>query len=441
MGRATLGGAGGALTAHLGAFIAGTSLTADPVLFTVAVAAGALAMIASRGGRWLQTLAGCALGAVGGALLLLAMPWPALAAALLGLSAVPVLAPRATRSTQARTAILATLFAATGLFVGHVLLGWNPLDGWLPGPFMSAAAGGAAGLFFGLASAPKHLAPARDPVERALHSALSVKDGEIQTILQRALQIYRALQAELVQREDDAMARKLIERSGEAIMRILHIADQCRRVDADLASTPQAQLDDRISELEDKIARVRDPAAQQTYHDALCSLHEQKDAIDRIGLGRERIVARLHANVAILEKLRFSLIHLRNAQAERTGGEASPIVEALDELGRELDATASAVGEVFGGHALATAPDALAMAEMAPNAALPPPKSEQRAPSPEPQAPAAQTLPVPQKARDVVVSVDDASATAKASALQNAAAPSSPQADHSAASDTSTPDL
>ncbi|MEM7677915.1 MAG: hypothetical protein AAF449_18105 [Myxococcota bacterium] len=361
--RATLGGTGGALTAHLGAVMAGTSLIEAPILFTVAVAAGALSMVAARDGRWLQALAGCGLGIVGVVLLLLAMPWPALGAALLGLSAVPVLAPRASRSTQARTAVLATIFATTGLFVGHVLLGWNPFEGWLPSPFMSAAAGGAAGLFFGLASAPKHLAPARDPVERALLTALSVKDGEIQTILQRALQIYRALQAELAARDDDPMASRLTERSGEAIMRILHIADQCRRVDADLASTPPAQLDDRIGELELKIDSVRDPAAQQTYRDALASLHEQKEAIDRIGLGRERIVARLHANVAILEKLRFSLIHLRNAQAERTGGEASPVVEALDELGRELDATASAVGEVFGGQALAALP------EIAPNSA------------------------------------------------------------------------
>lgn len=131
-------------------------------------------------------------------------------------------------------------------------------------------------------------------------------------------------------------------------MRVLRIAEQCRQVEADLAATPVDQLDNRIRDLEDRWARSRDPAAQETYRDAIASLVAQKEAIDRIGLGRERIVARLHANVAILEKLRFSLIHLRSAEVERVGGESSPVVEALDELGRELDATASAVGEVFG---------------------------------------------------------------------------------------------
>ena len=374
--RASAGGAVGALVAHLAVTLAGGTLANAPIFFSIAVATGALAWVAARGRRWLRALTGGALGAGGGALFALAMPWPAFAAALLGTSAVPVLAPKTTRRRQIATAVLASLLATAGLFVGTVLLGWNPLAGWLPAPLTSGLAGAAAGLFFGLASAPKHLAPPLDPIEKALRAGLSAKDPEIRAILERTLSIHRALTAELQHRdqvaarssagEDDATLRLLEERSGQAVMRVLDIAEQCRRVDADLATTPVAHLDERIGELQAKVSTARDPAAQQTYRDALASLQAQKDAVDRIALGRERIVARLHANVAILEKLRFSLIHLRNAQAERIGGEASPVVEALDELGRELDATASAVGEVFGGAApqlAAVNPEALPSGE------------------------------------------------------------------------------
>ena len=347
--QATAGGALGALGAHFVAAAMGASLTESPIFFTVAVATGALAMVAAQGRRWWRILTGGALGAGGGALFTLAMPWPAFAAALLGSSAVPVLAPKAHWRSKLATGVLASLTAAAGLFVGQVFLGWDPLGGWLPGPLTSGAAGAATGLFFGLAAAPRHLAPPRDPIEQALRAALAHRDGEIHAILERTLRIHQALQAELHQRDNDPSVRTLGEQSGQAVMRILEIAGQCRRVDDDLAATPIYQLDERIVELDQKVATARDPAAQQTYRDAVSSLRAQKDAVDRISLGRERIVARLHANVAILEKLRFSLIHLRNAQTERIGGEASPVVEALEELGRELDATATAVGEVFSG--------------------------------------------------------------------------------------------
>jgi hypothetical protein len=78
------------------------------------------------------------------------------------------------------------------------------------------------------------------------------------------------------------------------------------------------------------------------------SLDGQRRDFEAIHRGRERVVARLHANVAQLEKVRFSLLHLRSADAERLGGEASPLLEAIDELSKEIEETSTAVGEVFG---------------------------------------------------------------------------------------------
>ena len=345
--RAAIGGAAGGLVAFI---VAGVVGVLDPQLaFAIAVSSGALGAAAIRPRKWGRGLWGALLGGVGGALFSLALPWPAFAAALLGATAVPALAPQASARRRALTWLMASSLGGAGLFVAHVLLGWDPLGGWLPAPLTAAAAGAAGGLFLGLASAPKHLAPPRDPVEQALRAGLGTKDGEIHALLERALGIHRALRSELQRREDDdPTAGRLRERSGQAVLRILEIANQCRQVDRDLATTPVAQLQLRISELSEKEATARDPAAKTSYKDAIESLRAQIEAIDRIELGRERIVARLHANVAILEKLRLSLIHLRNAQAERIGGEASPVVEALDELGRELDATATAFGEVFG---------------------------------------------------------------------------------------------
>jgi hypothetical protein len=222
------------------------------------------------------------------------------------------------------------------------------LAGVVPGPIAAAAAGSAVGLFFGLASAPKHISRPSDPVEGKYIEALQIKDGELHEILARALSIHQSVKTDLAQKKDEKTVQKLGERVGELAMRVLSIVEQCRRIESDLSAAPAYELEERISQLKRKADAATDAAARDTYLAAVESLDGQRRAFDAINRGRERVIARLHANVALLEKVRFSLLHMRSADAERIGGEASPLADALEELSRELDVTSSAVGEVFG---------------------------------------------------------------------------------------------
>lgn len=319
----------------------------DPVFFIMA-AAGALAAVGGRGKKWLKALMGGGLGALGAGLAFAAMQWPVFAGALLGLAAAPVLAAGESNKRKGLTALLASGFAGAGLYVGKVMLGWGFLTTLVPVPLSAAIAGAAAGLFFGLSAAPKYLARPMDPVETAYLEALHTKDGELHEILSRALSIHSAVRSDLENRKSDASLGQLGTRVSELMMRILHISTQCRRIESDMAAAPAYELEERISSLKRKADAASDTAARNTYMTAIESLDGQRRALESVSRGRERVIARLHANVALLEKVRFSLLHLRSADAERFGGEITPVTNALEELGREIDATSTAIGEVYG---------------------------------------------------------------------------------------------
>ncbi len=346
--RAMAGGAGGVFIAYLLDWLLSFGLI-DSWVFPVVVAAGALAAIGARGKNALKAIIGGAFGALGGGLFALtAGQWAPFGALLLGASAAPVLGEGDSTKRKAVTALLTSAFAYGGLYVGKVLLALPILSTLVPAPLAAAVAGAAAGLFFGLGAAPKHLARPMDPVEQKYLEALNVKDGELHEILHRALTIHSAVKTDLLGRADDETVKRLGSRVAELMLRILHIAEQCRTIENDLSAAPAYELEERIAQLEKKAEGASDAHARRTYETAIASLDEQRRALQAIGRGRERVIAKLHANVALLEKVRFSLLHLRSADAERVTGDSSPVADALEELGREIDATSTAVSEVWG---------------------------------------------------------------------------------------------
>ena len=346
--RASAGAGAGALLADVLARIVDVGLWQSPLL-TVGVMAGALAAVSAGKKKWWRVLAGGALGLVGASLFTLASPWwPPFAALLMGIAAAPVLAEGQPFRRKAVTAALAGAASAAGLFVARVMLGWEVFDGVVPSLLGHAAAGATAGLFVGLSGAPKFLGRPLDPVLARYAPALAIKDGEVHGILTRAADIHRSLSSDLAARAEDPSMAKVIGRERELVLQILHIAEECRLVQRDLDATPASEIKARIADLRRRAEDAADAGARATYLDTVAALDEQLAALGRIENGRERVIARLHATVALLEKLRFSLIHLRSADAERIGGQLSPVTEALDALAEELDATSSAVGDVFG---------------------------------------------------------------------------------------------
>ncbi len=348
VGRAVAGAGIGAVLADGLAWLVGTGLWQSPLL-GAGVMGGALAAVAFTKKKWWRGLIGGGAGVAGAGLFSLAAPlWPPFAALLMGAAAAPVLAEGQSTKRKLMTAATTALASAAGLYVARVMVSWEVFEGVVPSLLGHGAAGATAGLFIGLAAAPRHLGRSPDPVEAAYTPALAIKDGEIQDILQRTIGIHRSLKTDLQSRTEANSIPTVAGREAELVLRILHIAGECRQIQNDLEATPASEIEARIGDLKTRAEGASDVAAKRTYLDTVSSLKEQLQAVVRIEGGRDRVVARLHATVALLEKLRFALIHLRSADAQRVGDELTSVTDALDALTDEIEATSSAVGEVYG---------------------------------------------------------------------------------------------
>jgi len=342
---AVAGGAGGGLMAE--AMMRTVGSVSDPLPLVLAfAAAGALGGISQQRGGWKAAFKGGVLGLFGGVVGAAAFgvsPW--VGALFLALAATPVLAKGASSKAWLATAAFATFMLIGGGYVVDVLLNAEILQAFLPGPLPGILAGATAGLFLGLGSAPRHLGPRTEPVEAAFALTLPHSGGEVRQILDRGLELYRAVITALGDAEQDELHQQI---AGQVQSLALRIADVAGRVE-----TVPDGVDDRIEALKTKLDACVDPAAKSTLGAAIESLEEQQRAIAAMHHGRERILARLEAHLVLMERVRFSLAHQRSADAERIGGAPTQLEEALEALTRELDSEAQAVGEVYGGALIA----------------------------------------------------------------------------------------
>jgi hypothetical protein len=85
------------------------------------------------------------------------------------------------------------------------------------------------------------------------------------------------------------------------------------------AATPslEEELQRRFAQLQKSAADAEDQAARSSYQRAAEALEGQLEHFRRVRRARERALARLHEDVANLERVRFSLTLLRGADAVR----------------------------------------------------------------------------------------------------------------------------
>ena len=97
--------------------------------------------------------------------------------------------------------------------------------------------------------------------------------GEVE--LARAARVHVDLEG----RADDQTVKSLGTRVSELMLRILHIAEQCRTIENDLSAAPAYELEERIGQLSKKAEGASDSAARRTYETAIASLDERGEKV------------------------------------------------------------------------------------------------------------------------------------------------------------------
>jgi len=284
----------------------------------LAAAGSALALLlaSSRGRRIAAACAGAAV-----ALAWAAAPLPgaaAVAGAMLGLLfaidrgdaaqekgiappsalAVALAAGAGAAAVGAASALLPALSAALGVAVPRLIA--------------DAASGGALGLWAALAAAPLHVRVGGDPIEARLEAIRFSLDPELRALAGRAVAARRDALRELPAGVPAELPASIDALAAAA----LELAE--RAAGLSRAASPQAEeeLQRRSAALVRSAEAAEDSAAGRSYARAAEALGAQLDHLRRVRCARERVLARLHEHVANLERTRFSLTLLQDADFE-----------------------------------------------------------------------------------------------------------------------------
>ena len=322
----------GAIRAALGA--AALAAVVPEWALLPAVAVGAAAGFASRRRPALLVLA--ALLAVAAVALLRPLsPWPLpLCGALLALGFAAARAPHSRESGAPLPAgAVAAAVALTAAMLWAARL-WLPAFALALAQLVPAApllAGALTGLWIAAACAPLHLSLQADAVEAKLAALRPLLGAELRPLAERAAAA-RAAAATALPQGSRGDLRGLLDALALAAL------DLARR-GADLGRTASLAIEEDLAKRVDQLGRsaetAADSAARGSYQRAAETLAGQLEHCRRVRGARERVVARLHEEVAQLERARFALTLLDGADAERSAAE-------LDLLGDRLHHSAVA---------------------------------------------------------------------------------------------------
>jgi hypothetical protein len=224
--------------------------------------------------------------------------------------------------------------SVAGLEVAKVLA-LRMADWQTPGLLAALISGMVVALFAGIGGIAAHLMLKADPVEARCEELIPQLQGEFQTLATRALGLYRHC-GESMQKLPREPAREELARTLQRLTReAVELAAEWAGVETQLEDDTVKELDKEVLDLTRSAQASRDAVAKRQLELAAASLREELDRLGELKNKRERILAKLKSQVALLERARVALIGMRSGHANVKAAE-------LTALSRKFNALASA---------------------------------------------------------------------------------------------------
>jgi hypothetical protein len=295
---------------------------------------------------------------------------------------------------------VATAGATAGLAVAGLkvaeILSTRMQDVHTPMLLNAAVSGTVIALFAGLGSLASHIALKADPVEARGDEVLPTLDGEFAEQLSRAMGVYQQCGRQLAQLPREPAREELARTVGRLTKDAIDLAAEWAGVESQLHDDAHRDLQKEIDELTHSAKKARDAVARKQLEAAAESLKEELERLGEMRLKRERVLAKLKSQVALLERARVALIGMRSSHATVRAAEMSAVARKLNAL-----ATAQA-DEAKLAHAVATNAEIAALETQRADAATAAQVSQARELTAEPTE--AATAPHPTQAAVVPVS-------------------------------------
>ena len=262
-------------------------------------------------------------------------------------SGVEVGQSRMGKAALLAAALLSALAMVAGTAVVDAFTSRGILEQLLPAPLAAMGAKAVIGFFLSLGTAGAHVVRDPDPVEKLYAKMQPELTGDLKVLSARAMTNYRRC-AEILASSEAGFARAQLSKSlSDVTLRILELGRRWQNIDHELGERAEGEINQRLAELKKLKDNTRDDAARRQLAAAEGAVNGELTQIDRIRRGRERVVARLHGEMALLDRSRFALLGLKTSDAHLRTAELSALSESLSAVAREMDCEAEAVDEII----------------------------------------------------------------------------------------------
>ncbi len=193
-------------------------------------------------------------------------------------------------------------------------------------------------LFWGIGTAPANLVMELDAVEargRLLGESLK---GEAHDLAARALGLYRQCKAVVLRMPASPGRLELMGVLEKMAAECFSLAEAHAGLEAQLGSVVANDVDAQVRELRTRAASTQDSVARRQLELAASSLGEELNHLDALARRRERLLAQLHAQVALLERARVSFVGVQGSEMGAKGAQAAQLARRLKSLGEDSNA-------------------------------------------------------------------------------------------------------
>ena len=213
-----------------------------------------------------------------------------------------------------------------------------------PALLPAALSGATVGLFLGLSALAAHLGLTPDPVEARCESLLGGLSGELHALASRALGLYRQC-SQLLSRLPREPAQEELARSlGALTKECAELAAAWTGVEAQQEVAARDELSAEALELRRRAEQSRDAVARSQLLLAAEALQAELLRLEDWQLQRERLCARLRAQVALLSRTRGALLSVRSGQVQLRATELEALLHRLRGLTSSQQLEAEALG-------------------------------------------------------------------------------------------------
>ena len=190
-------------------------------------------------------------------------------------------------------------------------------------------------LFWAVGMLATHVRVHANAVE-ARGSALETQlTGEAQGLVSRAGVLYQECRREAGRLAAGPGRTELLGVLEKMAREVFSLAETHAGLEAQLHAVKQGDVDAQVKELRAKAAATTDAVARRQLELAASSLGEELNHLDLLDRKRERLLAQLHAQVALLERARVSMVGVRGGDVASKGAQAAQLAQRLAALGQE----------------------------------------------------------------------------------------------------------